>query len=86
MTINFQNKMMTGGFTSRNMDVTDLMFSTEDGITFHEVGRLPSARGGHCLIVLDEDTLFLAGGIDGSGIALSDAWLYSSESGYTLIN
>ena len=61
----------------RGNQVTDVMFATEDGQRFREFGRLPSARGGHCLVVLNETSLFVAGGEDSLGRALRDAWIFS---------
>ena len=61
----------------RGNQVTDVMFATEDGQSFRELGRLPSARGGHCLVVLNKTALFVAGGEDNLGRALRDAWIFS---------
>ena len=62
-------------------NVTDKMFCTQDGREFQEIGRLPSPRSGHCVVLLAEQKVFVGGGIGESGEILEDASVFDPNGG-----
>ncbi len=56
--------VMSGGFS--NNDQLDDVLATNDGSSFEELAPLPGlfngAREGHCLVIVDENTMLIAGG------------------------
>ena len=56
--------------------MTDKMFTTSNGKRFQEIGRLPSARSGHCVVPLKEQKIFVGGGVGQSGEILEDALIF----------
>ena len=57
------------------------VFRTADGVFFDEITSLPAPTENHCLVVLSDTRLFIAGGyVDGHGDA-DEAYVYDSESG-----
>lgn len=61
--------------------VTDKMFTTVDGKTFQDIGRLPSPRSGHCVVPLAGQKVFVGGGIGASGETLEDASVFDPNGG-----
>jgi sugar/nucleoside kinase (ribokinase family) len=42
-------------------------YSTKDGSKFDQLTSIPVATSGLCLVIVDDDTLFIAGGDTNSG-------------------
>ncbi len=68
--------VITGGMSEEYSSRLDSVLVTRDGSSFEELPPLPVAKAEHCLAIIDEQTLFVTGGLDAEGERAKDAYIY----------
>ena len=56
--------VITGGETAAAHTALNSVFATRDGSTFDELDDLPVGMRHHCAVLVDDERLFVAGGLD----------------------
>ena len=73
--------VIAGGVNSLGADL-DTVYVTSDGASFNLLTELPRPKELHCVAIVDEDALFVAGGYPN----YKEAYLYRKSTRYVCAN
>ena len=71
--------ILSGGYDADDTIQTTVV-STKDGANFGSISPMPVGVVRHCLVIVDDETFFVAGGETGTGIS-ADVYQYSTYQG-----